>query len=413
MAPRSGNARGPRIVGLRDMGRGSVRVQPRNLAGLLQHAANAGAAALGARLGRAPGVGGGNGTGTVVTTQNDFKYSRSMTRSKTGKKKYRKMRSLVNKRMKKFKIKVRTAMKKPKYICKFISNIGRSFLSGTNASAVVLIPIYAFRGGNGSSTSDAIGAATPGGSSYTFRGDMLSQIKNYYATTRWFPSGAAANTQHVPYWFKHKWSALDMTLANSGGSAEGPSLTTNRAVPLEYEIYKIWPGRKAPIDPSVTMDSLAQVFTYAGGFQQIYGSASAGTYPDYSFGDPGYTPWKQCFSNKIIKGKKIGEGYIGVGGAARFKFMAKRGKRGYYSKFITDKLDAGADSTTLAIYPGHSMFIAVVFRGVPNGVSTTTSPTMHPQARMSFLLNWQHFTQASGDSQPGADTRYLAADSYA
>lgn len=385
---------------------------------LFRPAIQAAQSVIGSMARRIGGGGGGvgYGSGSVVTTQNDFKQARGRTRvmTKKQKRRARKIKRLIKRRVKKFKFKVKKAVQKPGYMCSFVENVGRSYVSNTNSSCAVLIPLYAWRGQTTASSSDSRNAAGGSIAGPSFYQDSLSKMWDFYKNTRWFPSGAAANTQVTQCWFKHMSTALDITLSNCGDSAEGVSNTTNRAVPIEYEIYKVWAGKKAyTATDAPALNTLTDVFTAANSNQQLYGSASAVTYPNYNFADPGYAPWKQTFTKPFLKGKKLGEGYINPGGgAARFRFYAKR-KNGYYSKAIVEKMDFGAADVGRGIYPGHFMGIVVVFRGVPNGVGTTTQSYFHPQARMSFLCNWLHKTKTSGDPQPGTDTRYIRADDYA
>lgn len=357
-------------------------------------------------------LGGGNGSGSVVTTQNDFKYSRSKTMSKKQRKRVKKIKKMVRRRRKKFRIKIHKALRPRKYYCKFIQNIGRSYISPLNGSTAVLIPIYGWRGGVGSAATDSVSSSVPTTTSPTIRSDQHALFRTFYDQARFFPTGTTTNASVAQWWYKHHWSALDISIVNSGATNEGPATNINRQVPIEYEIYKVYPGKKCPTDSvAPTLNTLGDIFNYADAQSQLYGAAPAGTFANYVFGDPGYTPWKQEFSSSFIKGKKIGEGYINPGGgAARFRFLAKN-KNGYYSRMKIEKMDNGVNDTNRGFYPGHAVFIAIVFRGVSNGGSGVN--LFHPQARLSFLMNWQHKTSSSGETQPGADTRYLSADSYA
>lgn len=348
-----------------------------------------------------------------VTVQKDFRKTKTKTKGKKSKKQQAiaKVKKFKNK---KFKMKVKKALRVPRYIAVFTENIGRSFLSQTNGSCVVFIPIYGWRGPDTSSSSDARAAAFPARGDYWFRGDQQTRMLEFYKQTRWFPSGAAANTQQLQYWYYHKHTTLDITLSANGRNDEVGG-TISRTHPVEYEIYFVKPGKKMPkTDQGVNTVGPLDVQTLYQAQQQRFGSASAGAYPAYTgvgvgTVDPGWFPYLEPYSKSYLKCKKLGEGYIAHNSQQRFKFSRNR-KKGLMTKKLIDSLDPGANSNVMTLYPGQSCGLYVVFRGVPT--ATTTQISGYPQSRLTFNCNWVHYTFTSGIPQAGKDTYQLGPDSY-
>lgn len=351
-----------------------------------------------------------------VTSQVDFKGSRAAARKRMTRRQRIKRRIRKLKRFR-FKRKVKRVMSKPRYIAIFTENIGRSFVSGTNRSCTVLIPVYGWKGSAVNSQSDLRNADNPAASNYNFRTDQLMRIIDFYYSNRWFPSGAAANTIVNQMWFYHVATSLDITITSNGANNEGATGTLSRVKNLEYEIYLAKPGKwLTQSDSAIGRANFIQdIVDFARAQQQRYGSASAVTYPQQAdpLGDPGFTPWDEAFMKKYLKCKKIGNGYITSGSQQRFHFVRKR-KRGFYSKGILDKLDPFKDDTQHGIFPKHSMFILLSFRGVPSQLSTIANPnsTIYSQGRMTIACNWRHYTYTDGSTQPGKDTYQLGPDQF-
>lgn len=344
----------------------------------------------------------------VVTSQKDF--TGTSTKTKKRSRSSVKASKVKAKKTKAFKKKVKKALSAPRHFTNFVTTIGRSYISGTNGTTNLLIPIYGWRGTGTNSGSDAIGAATPGTSSPAFRSDQISLMSQYFINSRLYPSAAGANTAVNQWWFKHTSTTLDLTIANTGVSNEVSS-TVDRAVAIEYELYLIKAGRSSPKDPAAgATNNIQDLVNLADANSQIFGAASSGTFGNYATAsDPAWTPSTVAFSKSYMRSKYLGRGYIESGGrAVRYKITQTRGKKGFYNKKIFDSLDTGALDTNHGMYPGHACAILISFRGIPK-----TPTVAYPQARMTVLANYDHKTYADGQTQPGKDTVVLHGNQIA
>lgn len=349
------------------------------------------------------GMRGGYNPANVVTAQADFSYTGTALKRKNPK-----LASALRYKKKKwlrYKRKIKRAVAPPKTKVKFVYQYGRSWTADANDQAVALLPICSYRG------TDALTANIASGSgsalSYTARADDASRIFQYYDNVLYpiASSTLAPENQNIKnISFGIKRATIDVTLTNAGVSTDG-----NSDVPIEYEIYMLWPKRKVG-DNSVNMNLCNDWINQANKFSEnrIGGDAinalgRAGPQDAY------WKTWTTAYVSSYVKSKLIGRGYLGLGESTRFYKSVK-------TKFFTTRQKWENDSSDvigLKSDPwlrGLTTYVMVVWRGTPKtGVLTGG----WNRSRMNVNVQKEIDTWTSSAAlQPGKQDGILNADNF-
>lgn len=298
----------------------------------------------------------------------------------------------------KWRRKVRKAVNTKRFKMKLLQCIGRSYVAAAGQSVWVAIPILGYRGLD--STTASVAAAGAGSAEYSFRGDDIALIRNYLAGNSFFPSGAAANSALVNWWFKVQSVTIDVSMTYQGTTSSSDS----SANWVEYDVYLAWSGKNMKSDPTIVMNNLTTIDNRAQEWEQKYGGAATLTLA--APGQPGWVPWFAPGMKQYISVKKIASGYMN-NQATRFTKKIKP-RALITNRNYTDDVSDTANKNML-YKKGLTQVIYVNFRGVPAPFTGAYSRT-----RMAFSVEKRYSVITDGSNQPVSfDSGYLVAADYA
>lgn len=327
-----------------------------------------------------------------VTAQRDF-VSTGRLRGK------RRLSKYARRKVKRFKRKVRRALKLPNFKINFEQNFGRSWKGKPNEQTWCAFPMPGYRGATASTASIALGAA--GSNVCTLRNDAIEIIKNEFNNKMLYPANVAANAAMADWWFKVKRVTLDLTMTNVGTSATSDA--TDCAI--EYDLYWVSARRGIEMQDPVLLNTISDWQTRVRRDAIAY--HNAGLQGIVPVGSNAFEPWLEPAMGKYFKWSKLGTGYLKATESVRIKKSVKVKK--LFSRRQWD--DEEADTvTSLGIAPGVGGFMFVCMRGTP-ATGSATGVSRAPRA--VFMANYNYYCSFPGQNQRGYNTGALTINDYA
>lgn len=347
------------------------------------------------------GFGGGKSPalGSAVSRQRDL----VVTGTKRKSKRLRNALKYKKKKWLRYKRKVKKAVSPPRYKVKFYHNASRSWMCTGNAQGCALIPILGYRGVTAPTISN--GANVPGtpNAAWTFAQNQVREIRNYYDNT-YVVNNAGSNKKLIDYWFKIPKSHVDITITNTGSSAD----LDGSNQPVEYEIWLYWPGKARVQDDRDT--TLPDKWMTIG--RDVAQTLQDSTAAAFSIALPSNNAWATFVTTgakEIVRSKLLGRGYLAVGESTRFT-------KSYKCKYLFTNEKYTRDSTNFALNTWHlrrgvTAGIMVTWRGTQQGPTRTGGTS---RGRLTFMCTWTWDTYTSGERQSGSFDQYLyGGDDYA
>lgn len=357
-----------------------------------------------------------------MTPQMDFSGTGTVTKRKM---KYMKSRRMKYKRRtRRLRFKLSKIIGKPRYRWNPALTYSASWLSPNNGQGAALIPFVSYRGFYGTQfgTDRRMSLSTFASSYPTLAGlpssysGPLDIVKNHVdnvITKQFFPSGAAANSQASTWWAKLKKVFLDITITNTGFEsdsyviADPIALNTNRQ--LEYELYFYWPAPGINRDSATTMNTLTELCTRAGTYQQVYGNQTVGSTIVTSPQGNAFDPKHLVFLSRMFRTRKIGSGYLEVGKSVRIQKSFKPKYLLTKQKYEADSIDAAEKD--MAHKRGLTAGVLVVWRGMRDASSTeheynAANCVTYP-SRLTFSVTNHFYYVLDGNLQRGGSNTYF------
>lgn len=365
---------------------------------------------LASRFGFGPPSGPGSGP---ITVQSDFVASRGKRKyqSYTQKKRNRQSRLKAKRLRKKYKRMKRRFAKRVKKVLNhhFRYNVwaswGRSWKSVANSQLSAVVPIFSWRGDPAFPTPSVAINGVPSQNQCIGLADMAVKIKELVDSEVFYPNSTGSNLSQPNWWFKVNRAVLDLTLSNTGTSAETtPSSTNNK---LEFELYYVTIKRR-PLTTAGFYNTIDQLQDYWDAQTQALGANTIGA-ADRAFSNSvNYVPWLEPENKKWLKTKIIGRGYLPVGQSQRFHFS-------YKPKMLFNRKSWAAagdtDNINQTFCPKATAGIMVIWRGAPSSGQATGG---YPAVRLTFNCNHQIYFKTHQTGQVGQKgTKRLYADNFA
>lgn len=366
----------------------------------------------------------------IVTTQNDFVAT--MTTKKRKSKKQLRRKRIKKKKWRKFKIRVRKAVKGPRFYERVNRSFSHSWISQSGYQGVAEIAFLGYRG----KSAQVIGLGDPGAGmspSLPLNPTVLQQRNAYLADGTGNPvqiytaemnhwaqhaerardkffmtSNGATNRELDTWWVKIRRAYLDITLTNVGTSSDipvtdqmDPVLWPNSTSqghtgrPIEYELYLVWPKKYRP-DQGVLQRCFADHISYAQRVSERLNDADTNAKVVWP-SDVSFTPYANYNVKRYFKVRKIGQGYLGQNASVRiqrwFKPRALLTRDKYEAEFTEYDFD------TLGHKRGYTASILVMWRGTP--LSGSTGNNLVPPSRLAFMYTRGYEVMYSGQQRRG------------
>lgn len=339
----------------------------------------------------------------IVTRQNDVVQNRSKFKRRS--KKARFVSKIRRIRFRRFKRSVKRAIYSPKFRILFFQNASRSFKSIFNQQAVVVIPVFSYRGSPSTSASVPLGSG--GAGQFVFRSDQANLVTDYIKNTVLYNDDATAVASQKSWWWKHGGTSLDITMTNTG--SDSTSDGTNRNV--EYDMYVVWANKRMPqFNSDYEMNHPIDWVNYQGSKEQD--RANTSLLADSGILEASWTPYTNKLNKIGISSRKMASGYIDQSESVRLRktFRVKKlyTNNQWESEDSSENLGS-YDYTRRGLYPGRSLYILITFRGMTN---TGTSNGEYGAGRLAFNCNWKHQVILDGKNQSGFADAKLVADDY-